>query len=788
MYHSKSKLKQRVAIAGAAAGGSLIGGILIFFLMIPFRVESIVKNIEGRFMANVSQSVGEQTGNFVSRYIAHSIMPSIAAGKCRSTIDPSCVVVPDTAGPFKQFWTALSDGKFERRLAENGIVIGKQGGNSFYMTVGDENFSIDNSTFLKLRNGDMSIFDLPELKASNRTEIRKAVKETTQWYNMYTRYKLGKLLESKYGIKRCIWACSLRDKIADKTAEKILAAKGTMINRLMPEKYAFVLSCVIGGVTGTCDPTHLDNATATDTERLSPYQREMQKQMAELASKFGREKLEDLVKVANEVSDDGVKRVLIRKAVSKIIGKIGGEAAADAATKATEKFIPVWGWVRLGAGIVSGAAGIAALLSVAGYQNDVATGVEAYQTLNTVSAEMKSGNTDAAFYGNFDHMLATNISGDKTNSSEFSQSIAWQHYFNTSTPSPSTASIFNALLPSAHAADPNPNARSTYRCDDNNPVPAGKLVCPEEEFGNSGNHTATAIADSLNAVPGLVPVAKAITELGDIPSNLIEDGLKKIPGYNDFAAWVGKATSSVTEGPLGWLQSKLIQAPTVDSGARFVDMAMAGADAAGNASCRIQLGCAKVSDQAMADIQNQQIADEKAEFQSRPLFARVFSTDTQYSLVSHLALAMPSTVPSALGSSISSLLTNPFHKLGSTFSSLFASNRAFAATQPEVGDPFGIIQYAYLPGQIPKDPDRFWTQNCMNGPLAKSTSIYSTLDISDWLNTQEMDPVRGEAVAKTPNPCLLVQTTLQSMGPAFDSKAIPEGAGNPDPPEGPVSL
>src|SRR5213079_3294568 len=77
------------------------------------------------------------------------------------------------------------------------------------------------------------------------------------------------------------------------------------------------------------------------------------------------------------------------------------------------------------------------------------------------------------------------------------------------------------------------------------------------------------------------------------------------------------------------------------SGGRTFDMMAAGSDVSGNDYAHTGLGGRQLNDQQVAETINQQQEQAKQGFDRQSLFARMFSTDSQYSLVSKLALAMP---------------------------------------------------------------------------------------------------------------------------------------------------
>ncbi len=780
MFNSKSNAKKWMAIAGAAAGGSLVGGVLIFLALLPLKIEFIIKNIEARFMASSVTAVDQETANLFSRYLVKDVIPSLRAGRCHSTIDASCVVVGSDTGLMGKTFKAWREGRLERQMAlgKPSIVLTAQG-NSFFVSIDSERIGTPGQ-YEQLRAGKISIFDLDGTRKVSRTEIRtsvkKALRDQTKWIQLLYRFRVNRLLESKYGVKRCIWACSLRDRATNKLAEKKLAAQAILLRRILPEKQSLILTCVLAGVSGSCNPSSLDEAAAGETERKTPFQKQLEARLAEFAAELGKDSLEDLIARAEDISKSGLQKAIARKAIGSVAGKLFGDTAGVASGELAERAIPFVGWAILLGNVVYLGAVIGPLLAHAAYALNSSTAAEMYATYATVSAECKSGNCDFAELGSFNQALATDISGDPSKALDFTASPLWEHEF-ASGSSASTASIFGSLFDGkAFAAIPN----TRYHCDDGSTVPAGQYVCPEENFAQDGSELASNIGGAVNSVPGLVPVAHVVTIVGNAPAELLAKALEHVPGYNLFTDWVGKQVA----GPLEFVERHLTTSPDIDSGARQVDMIMAGADVTNKASCQTQLGCPNISAQAANNIQNQAIAEAKTEFDMLPLYARMFSTDTPYSLVGRLAIAMPGSFSGMVTSSLGDLLLSPFSRLGSLFSSLFSTNTAFAATSTSEPDPFGISQTGYT--KVPANPDEFWEQNCVNGPLGSYNSSTGKLDVSEWLNSGDhvtMDPVTGEEQLNEANPCLLILATNQSAGGLFDASLLPPDTLTQDPPE-----
>ena len=784
LYSSNSGLKKKIAIAGAAAGGSAVIGIVTFFALLPLKIDHIVHNLENKYSASSTRALDTETQNLFSSYITKEVLPGMHAGRCKSTYEPTCVGGIQGDGPVAALFTAWKHGRLEQKMATKyGIVIGKKG-TGYYLNVNAHSYD--------LKSG-QSIFELDGTQGSTRNEIRHAVrdslKEGTLYDRIYTRFKIGKLLETKYGIKRCLIACDIRDKWTDKVADKKLAGKSWLLHRVVGpfgESKALIMVCVLAGTCET-DP----NTTSTDPndpERISGFQRDLQARLDQFASRYGSEKLTDVIAKANEISKDGLTKYLTKQIAQSIVDKAGGGDAAKAvAGESVDKFIPIAGWVVFAAAVVTFVNKAGPELKALNYATDAPAAVATYTTYRTAADEMQSGHVDPTELGSLTQQLG-NGGVDATSTPLYNEIM------NNNTSSTTTA--FNSLLPSAYAdsTSNNPN----YLCKNGKPVPSGKKVCDEENF-SGGSKLASAISDSANAIPGwgaLSTLAGFIHGAVSKISGYIGDIITIIPGVSEAMGAIGNLAKPLfsmlttyllpnpfSDGVTNGYNSSNTAAAGKDTGAalpgggRIFDMAAGGADVAMNKSCQVQLGCAQISDTQVAEVQNEQVAEAKQQFDSQSMFARMFDTSSSYSLLSRLALDMPTTLTGATNASLASVLSNPFGKFGSMASNLFSANHAFAATSAQA-DPFGIVQYGYT--SVPSDPPAFWDANCVNGPLAVYDSSTKTLDVSKWLAGQKVNPDTGEAVSTTTNACLLIQSSVQAAGGAFDTNLLPPGSTNHD--------
>jgi surface antigen/endonuclease/exonuclease/phosphatase family metal-dependent hydrolase len=784
MMGGKSKLKKRAAIALAAAGGSAIAAMFIFILMLPLKIESLVTNLDNHFGAASSQAMDEESANLLNAWIRRDIIGNLNKGTCRTTVSSGCVSVDKGAGPVSKLFNAWKQGKVEQKLATKyNIVLGKKAGN-FYIAFPEGTATISAADEKAFREGKLDIFTAaernPDFKKQKitRNQIRGAVKtalaEETLSRRVYDRFQLGRYMEKKYGIKRCIIACDIRDEFTDKITDKKKFAKSVFIERVvapMSKNYAFLAGCILQGGGGDCS-TKPDDASSSDSERTSSGERNVTRISVELAQSIGKESAEELAKKAQVIADEGLQKYLVRSLVTKIaafVGQGSGDVAGQAATKA----IPIVGWVLLAGQLAHAAKDIGPMIQYLGYAIKATASVQTYYVYATAASELKSGHVDATEMGTLSSALGSNLTGSKDDRSDATQTPLYGQINGTS-------NVTSAIIVGSASAS-GTSGNTGYLC--NNGKPPNEVVCPEENLAG-GNKVSNAISDwydhSLGSLPGANVAVDFINFVGNLPGDALGWLLKHIDSKlycNNVVSPGCVAAKSLFEkyGPdlLKSLTDKIFQPIVTDnmSGGRTYDVMAAGADVSKNQSCQVLLGCAKVSDKQAAAIRGQYLATQKKQFESQSMFARMFSTDSPYSLVSRIALAMPSSAGSARNQAVAGLVHNPLGMLGSMFSTMLTGGRVSADTG-STEDPFGVPQVAY--SSLPDNPDQYWDQNCVTGPMAKYDSSTNKLDVSDWLNAQKQDPDSGQPMPDVTNPCLLIYNLVINNGAKYDASLIPE--------------
>lgn len=750
--------KKGIAIGSILTGFGVGGTIGLFSLLLPLKITYFVTRLEMKFGATTAAATQKMADNLLNKYVSKYVLPGIKLGNCQSTIEPTCVANVNGNDPVARLYQAWHQKNMETNLAKNyGIVFGKQGG-QLYMAVAGEH-ALTNDDLLKVISGSASIFDVGEVKniSEVRGEIRSAFKKASLWDRVYTRHKVGVFLEKKYGITRCIIACDIRDKFNNLAANKKLFAQAVLVRLVVSpisNELGIFLQCLISPEQSFCSQTldkiqNLAPGEELDDTALNPFQAHLQADIAESAATYGGDltNLTKLVTTAKGIASEGLTNYAVRTILTSLFGEGIGELGVKA--------IPFVGWAVMVASIIHTADNAGPSVRHMSYAIDTIAAVQTYMIYRTVASEMQSGHVDATELGSLADSLGSNITGSASDRSDA-----------TSTP------LYQSLLASGGTV-----TNSPYKCNNGSSVPAGQLVCPEEVF-TRGNSFLNQVHDIVNIIPGLSGLASIITTISGFFSGIISSVVGILLNGVESGAcnFLGSVCTNVSQGIQqqvqrlsAWLFNLLAPSPFSSnmSGGRTFDMMAAGADVSANKSCQVELGCAELNNQQIAQIRNEEAANEQVAFDQLPIFARLFSTTTPFSLVSQLAIAMPTSL-SDVATSISTAFANPLAPVAHIFSDLLRGDTAFADSQA-INDPFGVIQYGYTDSQVPFDPESYWLQNCQAD------------QVTQWINNQQPDQNTGEPAAMTPQPCLLVQSMVQSTGTLSDPSLAPPGSLNPGP-------
>jgi len=765
-WYSQHKRKLLLGGVGATLAGL---SVALFFALLPLKILNIVNNLQSRFYATGQNAVQTETDNLFKQYVVNHVLPSYKS--CGTTISKDCSINIVGTDPVSKLYRSWSTGRLENKLAVNHGIEFQHRASGWYLktpstgdiglAIGEDGAGLDDA-FRKV----------------GISEIRGAVSQETRWYQVYLRFKVGSLLQEKYGIRRCLIFCSVTDPFVNKVADQKIAAKLFLTQRVITPRNAtlgIALECIFNDCTAnSTQPTDatpgVDGAEAGSYENPEVDSRVRQR-LASFAAQYGvtsSTEVDALVQTYKDISQKGFSKYLITEALSPIIGETTGDKLADA--------IPIAGWIDLASRVVNAAADSGQNLKKLGYVTNAAAAVNLFAMYRTYADEVKSGHATGTEVGSMVDSLGSGNQGASTDPEMGGTASAEQ------------APLYDYLIngnPNASSAE----APASYKCNDGKSIPTGpQLVCDEEVLGG-GNHYANLISGFLNepGINALKTVAgywkEAVGPIFNLASSIfgsafqaLASGLEagcNIPvvGLLERPYCLAKtAATNAASAIMKGVTEYLIPNPfsTNMSGARTFDMMAAGADVSGNDTTHTMLGGQALTPVQAAAIINQQLADNQQQYARQSVFARLFSTNNPYSLTSKLAMALPMNSASSIRSSIASFIGNPFAVIGHSFGTLF-SGHAYAAATAQA-DPFGVIQYGYPTGTIPSDPQAYWNENCSDNAAhayqndAASNSWNSAA--STTLDANDM-PMNNST-----NACLLIMSSVGSDGATYSPDVL----------------
>ncbi len=770
------KGRRKTALIGGglvAAGGSVT--IALMLALMPLKIQHILENIKGKYMKRGEHTVSMRLQNNMARYMQKYIMPGMKnGGMCSSTktISADCIASPDGKSFTSKMYRGWRDGRLENKLATKyGLEFEYRQDKKFYLKTGFSK-DIDVSALEKMSSPSFDGFE-PSSGKQLRAKIDEALDGESKFKKVLVRMRIMKLLQRKYSTRYCVFACKVNDKFAEIDAWK-KGVKGKVVGKIVTadivQKHTKVMGLAIGCVISPdCnnDPRAPDigdgDSGVGQTERRTEIEKNMTKEIAQYVEKLGVELTEDQVKrLAKTVEDITNAGSFSKFLVLELAEKVG---IKDLASKA----MPVIGWINFGAQIIAKAKNAAPTIRRLGYAISSAAAVATFVTWASANDEAKKGNTAAELFGGLNGALG-DTAGDADHQNQPAESSPlYQEIMGTgSQQRVGLLDIFSPQIALAADGANGSSGKSQYTCDDKSPVPAGKLVCPEEQmipevpvldqvntmFSTPPLNVLGGAADFWNSTAGSL-INKVSSFAGDaIVTSLtfsINLYVNKIPGISDlqekFGEWAGQLMQALAKEIFPTAVS------TSMSGARVFNVMAGGADVIGNDSMHYNLGGKQLTDAQVAELDTDAENISRTQFAQKSLYDRMFDTDSSYSLVSKVAISMPSSSLSLSQNSVANLLTNPFSRLGSALTSVFAKNKVFAATAQK--DPFGVVQFGY-PANDP----------ALNMDPELLTPEYCKEFTKKWAESATQDS-NGIETHNTVNPCLLDQAVSQAGGAMF---------------------
>jgi hypothetical protein len=764
----KNTLRQRrkvVAGGGVAAGiGTII--LVTFFLLIPLKIEHVVHNLEKHFFATSEDAVQKETSILLRGYVVR-ILPTYKT--CGSTISKDCKVNIRGNGPVNNLYRTWANARLENKLAKNYGIEFKHNKTSKHWLlkapgaeVGGDDIGLEGRGF----NTDF--------ERSNRSEMRRAIHEAmgneTRWKKMMYRYKVGRLLEEKYGIKRCIVYCGTRDKVADKIDLQKKAATLKLVQRVLTprsETLGIAIECMITNCKATdSHPTDAEDGT-TAAQNGSPESETDQKAREvnqRLNASYGAESLEKINADTKELEEKGLSKVITERFLGKILPKLLAEKAANA--------IPVVGTVIFASQMIDFVHNSAPAVEKLAYTVNSGAYAQTWGTYSTYASEVHTGGDTAAEIGSFTNSLGPGNRGTKANpqvggTGGAESSLVYQNIIDGKSPNRSRSTVFDDILPGKALAASADSSSNKKPCNGDKPIPAGELVCPEVVLTQNKLPEALQAPSqflSLPVVSQVSYVAGGISGIVNGIAGVLGGVITSIPGVGAAVQTASDLTAKVLQPFFAKALNLLINNPfgLYMSGSRLFDILAGGADVAGNLFAQVGLGGQALTDGQAAKIIGEQQTQDQENFARQSMFARMFDTSSEYSLVSKVAMTVPFGLQADAQSGVASLL-NPFGAFGRGFGSLFGR---VSAADPLQKDPFGVTQYGVL--SLPEDPEAYWNKYCSDN------ASYAYRKDNSWNEAaaHTIDKATGMPRNDTPNPCLTIKATVGVAGGLFNTDLL----------------
>lgn len=766
--------RRRNTLIGGGIAGTIVTLIITAFVaLLPLKVVHIMENIQNKYFGSTQSAVSKRTEKIFSDYLREHVMPGMKGnGVCRSskTINKDCIAPITGDSIADRAFRGWRDGRLENKLADNyGLEFERRKDDKVYMKISGVSDGIDISD---LESGKK--LNLTDFEQVNRSQIRaqvdKALQGETYYKRVLYRLKVARLLKEKYGTKLCVFACKLgekRDELTNWTNKKIngkkVSAFDLVLNKNVLSGRAEILGIAMGCIIdSSCDsnaPSRNLEGCESCLEKQDLLQQKVADRLAERGINLSKESLDEVVKQVQKISESpSFGQYLATELASKVVGE-----------KLAESGVPIIGWINFGSQIVGQVQNAGPKIQRWGFAISSATAVAAYTTYLTGADEMKVGATNSDIIGSMTTALG-DTAGDATHQGQPAESSPlYQDVFGAKTTS--ATAFLNILSPqtvlAAGQKDP------SYTCDDGSKPTAAEVICPEEKLlqGVGLFDSVSKAFDSppLNVIAGISGIwnatfGKAFGVIGQITGSITSTIVDNTPGLkqaqDQLGEWAGDLMTligkEVFPSALG----------VVNSGARLIDTLFAGGDSAGNDYAHYGLGGQKLNTSQVAAIQQDQQNQEDQQFASQPVFARMFDTNDTKSLISQVAMSVPTNTTVAMQSGFASLLSNPFSKLTSGFGSIFTTHKVSAASGL---DPFGVPQYGY----DLNDP-------AFNVDSKVYTDAYCKQQDAQWVASVKQDPVTGLDYHTTTNPCQLEKAAVTALGATFTDEVLPVTNTTPD--------
>lgn len=756
----------------AGIGGGVVGGIIgIVMVFLPaLKIPSAVSMIEDRFFANTNQIGETVTERLITQYIIKKLIPGMITNKCTSSkVDRMCAH-PGNANTYSgALYNAWRDGRIEKKLYDQfGFEVSQENGR-WYISSNSQSERISLGEFDGSEDQRIQ-FERSAILAMNRTQARLAVREVFNKETGATRRQMrqaGRVLERKYGIPRNLFSARLADWEEQNVNDPVKVGRSIIHRNIIgyySQSLALAMDCMMDRNL-SCTAESIDN----DGFKGTKFQTDLRAAALEYSSKFGSDSLDDVLADADSIKQNGLGGHLANKLVEDIPSD-----ATKATIKIGIKAIPIVGWVDLAVVLGTAIDKAPEVYPLIIYGINSQQAVSTFALFGLARDEYEAGDTELSAYGALTQTL------DASNQTD----------------NGGTGAEDSPVLRAANGQQ----VTESVVCNDGNRVEG--ILCPEEKL----------VPDSAEWLAGFDFFSSMFSGGGvseglrwvwnntvgwvlDQPGNFVGWVMTQLPGYDQAIEYAATIFKGITQYMVETFVPSMLSGQP--SGARIMNTMEAGGAVLAQDLCE-SMGCQAVEPEVNAASSFAYQQQQQDEFNNKSLFARMFDTQENQSLVSKLALSTPTSTSGLASFATGIFSSNPFTTIANNLAGGTVAHADTASSLVQYYDALRVTTQG-IPTNDPvfttEDYEAYETQlNCSNPDDPNRMKQWASTAVRDWpemtLNPEideakmremlESGSFAGSAQYKytTTNGCLTMQSVASSNGCKYEESLCELEYGN----------
>ena len=730
---SFAKKHKKKLLLGGAGGGILAAILSGLMLLLPMRMEFVIKNLSQKFLALPEDAIEYRVNKLASKYFSKKMLQA-STGK-------NVFVGNNLASSLYRNWQAAN---FEGQLRERQGIEFDYNRRTGVHTIRRGNFTEE------IKDSDVEKFDIEKMKSSDmRREIKAAVKKETRWNQVYKRRTLRRVLMNKYSVRKWSILGDKREQIKQSRLELKRKFYREMIERVVnpvSAKYASIFSCIVDGDAAGCadakspdvdgEGNVLNKEGGVDVDRTRDSTNQAKASLSEEQKEaFGKEDTHS-AGGRQGIADDAAEEVA-EELIDKSDNLVGSKIIEVLQRAVVKKVIAA---VATGIGILEIISNI-----------DEALEEGSVSEIITAKNSTQYANYFATFAAGGDQFKQGELSGEGVNLlmgqlNGMEESLVFQKEFIASSP----GGIVYAAEPKDCGGEP---------------LAAGELVCPDKKvsqnFGPDEFYQEPmfaplkAILDAYQASVGKV-LGFLFKTVGALVDDTIGPLLNEFMEWTGISEWVAKGFDKV----MGFFFGAVVSG--TETGADAFDAVYAGADVSGSALSQAIGGKAVTPKEAVAYSEELK-SESRQEWRQKSLVARLFSPDNPDSITTRLVITTPTSVQGATG--MIARITATWRYLPRLLAGIFIPP---TLADTAMFSPHNVITYA-TPRNDPSrdlDPDQFTDEFCAQKDKEWAESKQRVASISKSFDVH----------TKT-NPCALERVGVAVAGAMFTDDPNDGGLG-----------